>query len=96
MLQKTHFGLFLGLGTEPPKIYTSQQKILVGSNDFISLSLTFLYYLSKIIAAMINFAKCDVFSLLNFEKKSSSLNIVVFIQFFALNSNMKSAFQSEI
>ena len=45
---------------------------------------------------MPDFVNCAVFSLLNFEKTSSSLNIVVFIQFFALNSNMKSAFQSEI
>ena len=47
-------------------------------------------------AAMLDFAHCAVFMLLNFEKTSLSLNIVDFIQFFALNSNMKSAFQSEI
>ena len=45
---------------------------------------------------MQDFAHFAVFFLLNFEKTSPSLNIVILIQFFALNSNMKSEFQSEI
>ena len=47
-------------------------------------------------ATMLDFANFAVFLLLNFEETSPSLNIVDFIQFFALNSNMKSEFKSEI
>ena len=47
-------------------------------------------------ATLIDFALFAVFLLFNFEKTSPSLNIVDFINFFALNSNMKSEFQSEI
>ena len=45
---------------------------------------------------MQDFANFAVFFLLSFEKTPPSLNIVILIQFFALNSNMKSEFQSEI